>query len=160
MARAYIGLGGNVGDRAAALQHALAEFEQAHGIQSVRSSSFFETKPVGPIEQADFLNAVIEIETSLSPHELLALGQQIEQSCGRTRDVHWGPRTLDIDLLAFGQSKISTAELTLPHPEATKRAFVLAPWAELAPHFVIDGKSIAEHLEEVGCEGVRKFDCC
>ncbi|WP_309401062.1 2-amino-4-hydroxy-6-hydroxymethyldihydropteridine diphosphokinase [Cerasicoccus maritimus] len=159
MALAFIGLGSNLGDRAAALQFAVDAFRETKGVESVRCSTFYETTPVGPVPQGDFLNAVAAVETSLSPVTLLTLGQSIEQHAGRKRDIHWGPRTLDVDLLAYDRLKLSTKALTLPHPEAYHRAFVLAPWAELAPNFLLNGKAVAEWLAEVGNQGIRKFDC-
>ncbi len=156
MARAYIGLGSNLGDRGAQLDFALTQLSNATGVSSVRTSAYYETAPVGPIEQDDFLNAVAELETTLTPEELFSVLQNIEQLAGRTREVRWGPRTLDLDLLDYDGLAKQTATLTLPHPEAHRRAFVLAPWAELAPNHRLAGQSVTDWLANLGDTGVRR----
>nr|WP_234043846.1 2-amino-4-hydroxy-6-hydroxymethyldihydropteridine diphosphokinase [Cerasicoccus arenae] len=152
-------MGGNLGDRPANLRFAIQQLNASSSIQSLHSSSFYETSPIGPVAQEDFLNAVVEVETTLQPLALLELGLKIERTTGRDRSIRWGPRSLDVDLLAYDQCTLKTEALTLPHPEATKRAFVLVPWAELTPDFLLAGRSIADWLAEVGEQGVRKFDC-
>ncbi|WP_269538799.1 2-amino-4-hydroxy-6-hydroxymethyldihydropteridine diphosphokinase [Cerasicoccus fimbriatus] len=158
MARAFLGLGSNLGDRQATLLDAIQRLQQTDGIQDCRCSSFYETAPVGPVQQGDYLNAVVEIKTSLEPMELFQSCQRLEKQADRVREVRWGPRTLDIDILAFDDVSLNSPELTLPHAEACRRAFVLVPWAELAPDFMLLGKAVADWLQEVGHEGVRKFD--
>lgn len=155
MATAYIGLGSNLGDRAAQLDFAIAQLRTHPAIEALRCSAYYETAPVGPVQQGDFLNAVAEIETTLSPDELLELGQHIEREAGRTREIRWGPRTLDLDLLDYDQRSILSEKLTLPHPEAAKRAFVLVPWAELAPDCPLAGKTVSDWLGELDSSDIR-----
>lgn len=157
MTRAYLGLGSNLGDRAAALHTALDALRTTVGINALRASAFYETAPVGPIAQGDFLNAVAEIDTTLDPHALLLACQAIETAAGRERSVRWGPRTLDLDLLAHGNSVLAEPGLTLPHPEATRRAFVLVPWAELAPDFPLDGRPLRDWLAQTDSTGIRPW---
>lgn len=158
MARAFIGLGSNIGDRQAALDEALRQLKAIDGIKSVCCSNYYETAPVGGIQQGDFLNAVVAVETTLSPQVLLAHCQAIELRGGRQRVERWGPRTLDLDLLDYGQQVIQSDPLTLPHPEAAHRAFVLIPWAELDPEYLLAGKAIKQWLAEVGDAGVYRYE--
>jgi 2-amino-4-hydroxy-6-hydroxymethyldihydropteridine diphosphokinase len=145
----YIAMGSNVGDRAAALTHAVGEMKRA-GVRVLRQSSLYATQPVGGPPQAWFLNAVVEAETDLMPLQLLHALQKIERALGRRRIVASGPRTLDLDLLFYGESTIRSRELHVPHPRLTLRRFVLAPLAELAPalsHPQLH-KTVAELLAE------------
>ena len=130
--RAFLGLGTNLGDRLANLQLAVEQLAATPGIRFVRSSRIYETAPVGP-PQPDFLNAVVEVDTDLEPHDLLAAGAAVERELHRVRDVHWGPRTIDVDLLVFDERTIDTPDLVVPHPRMHERAFVLIPLAEIAP---------------------------
>jgi len=155
---AYLGIGSNLGDRLAQLRFAAGALENHAGVQAVRLSPIYQTAPVGPVEQDDFLNAVIEINASLAPEELLDVALNLENQTGRIRAERWGPRTLDIDLLAYDQLIQSTPRLTLPHPEAEKRAFVLVPWADLAPEFPLKGVAIRNWRQRIDDAGVRKFD--
>ena len=136
--KVVIALGSNLGDREDNLNTAIEELSAAISIQAV--SSFLETDPVGGIEQPDFLNAVLVAECSHPPVELLQLMLQIEARLGRVRDVRWGPRTLDLDLIVAGDEVMDTDELKLPHPLAHERAFVLIPWLEIDPEANIPGK--------------------
>ena len=138
--RAYLSLGSNVGDRRAHLAGALATLAAS---EPVRVSSVYVTEPVGGVAQDDFWNLVVELETSASPHELLARAQRAEADAGRTREVRWGPRTLDVDVLLVGDQVVDDEELTVPHPRLAERAFVLVPLAELAPELVADGQLAA-----------------
>ena len=131
---AYIALGTNMGDREAYLGLALEEIENAHGCSVVSVSSFINTTPYGVVEQDDFLNACAEVETLLTPHELLSLLQEIENKAGRERSVKWGPRTLDLDILLYDDDIISDSVLRVPHPEMHKRGFVLLSLCEIAPY--------------------------
>ena len=132
--QAWIGLGSNLGDRRAILDEALAALAALPGVDVVAVSSFHETRPVGgPPGQGAFLNAAAALETTLDPHRLLAELQRIEAGAGRVRVVRWGERTLDLDLLIFGDAILDTPSLTLPHPRLAFRRFVLAPLAEIAP---------------------------
>jgi 2-amino-4-hydroxy-6-hydroxymethyldihydropteridine diphosphokinase len=131
LTRAAVALGSNLGDRAATLESALAAVAQLGEVVAV--SVFHETAPVGGPEQGDFLNAVVVMETALGPEELLAGLQRIEDDHGRIRVERWGPRTLDLDLVAMDGVRRNTPELTIPHPRAVERRFVLAPLVEVWP---------------------------
>lgn len=159
MALAYIGLGSNVGNRDENLRQAVEMLNQEDGIEPTRVSSIYETTPVGYLNQRDFLNAVVEIETSLSPPELLAATKKIEEKQKRVREVHWGPRTIDLDILLYDDVELTEPHLNLPHPEVSKRAFVLVPLAELAPDKRLPGgESVRELLANLGeIEGVKPF---
>jgi dihydroneopterin aldolase/2-amino-4-hydroxy-6-hydroxymethyldihydropteridine diphosphokinase len=134
-----VSLGANLGDAAAALQDAVHALELHPRIDVLAGSPLYVTAPVGGVEQPDFHNAAVLVETSLPPRELLAVCQGIEVAAGRTREVRWGPRTLDLDLIAAHDARTGAAVthddaiLTLPHPRAAERAFVLAPWADIDP---------------------------
>lgn len=140
--RAVIGLGANLGDALGALQDAATSLDLHPRIRVVAGSAIYVTAPVGGIDQPDFHNAAVVVETTLSPHELLAVCQGIEVGAGRTREVRWGPRTLDLDLVSVrtdgGELRIDDPVLTLPHPRAGERSFVLAPWADVDPHADVD----------------------
>ena len=131
--RAYLGIGTNLGDRLAFLQGAVDGLAATPGIVVAGVSHVYETDPVGGPEQPDFLNAVVGVDTTLDPHELLAACQRLEQAAHRIRQEHWGPRTLDVDVLLFGQAQVDTPDLVVPHPRAAVRAFVLVPLADLDP---------------------------
>ena len=134
--RVFLGLGSNLGDRQKYLDTAIEELGKDMSVSVKKVSSFIETEPYGPVEQPDFLNGVVEIETTLEPEELLLIIHDIEQEAGRERIIHWGPRTLDIDILLFDDMVINTETLTIPHPEMHKREFVLKPLSEIAPYIV------------------------
>jgi 2-amino-4-hydroxy-6-hydroxymethyldihydropteridine diphosphokinase len=126
-----------------------------------RVSSFFCTEPVGYPDQEDFINAVVELETDLSPLALLAACHVVEDALGRSRLVHWGPRTIDLDILMYGDEIIDTAELSIPHPLMTSRGFVLVPLCEIAPQAVHPKslKSVDQLLRELqDHHWVRKCD--
>lgn len=132
--RAFLALGGNLGHPLTAFRAACRELEQHPRIDLVATSALYQTPAVGgPAGQPDYLNAVIELRTVLSPHELLAFCRELEEAAGRTRTVRWGARTLDLDLLFFDQQIFASPELTLPHPRLQERRFVLLPLADLAP---------------------------
>jgi len=143
---AYIGLGSNLGDKAGYLKKALELLDAAPGVRVKKVASFYRTEPLGVTGQDWFLNTVAEIETSLSPGDLLDLLLDLEARLGRVRTGRWGPRTLDLDLLLFGDEEIQSARLTVPHPRLAGRAFVLVPLAELAPDLVIPGHGPAAAL--------------
>lgn len=133
--KVYVALGSNIGDRKIHLLNAITKMKEIGQAISIKKvSSFHNTAPVGYINQPDFLNAVIEIETYLNPEDLLNCLQEIEDSEGRERTEHWGPRTLDLDILLFDDMIINTTRLKVPHPEMTKRDFVLTPLCEIAPY--------------------------
>ncbi len=148
----YLGLGSNLGDREAALRVAIHALD-AGGVRVLRRSSVYETDPIGLRDQPRFLNLVLEAETALSPDDLLALIQRIEASLGRTREVRWGPRTVDIDILLFGDAVIATPRLTVPHQEMRGRRFVLEPLAELRPDLKLPGgPTVTDALAALGSD--------
>lgn len=150
MARAYLGLGSNLGDRRENLRQAVDQLARVPGIVVRRRSSLYENPPVGYEAQPDFLNAVVEVETSLSPWALLEVLQAIETDLGRVRTLRWGPRTVDLDLLLYEGVRLDEERLTLPHPRLGERAFVLVPLAELAPDWPLpDGRTAGQAAEEV-----------
>jgi len=152
MAVGYLGLGSNVGDRWAHLRAAIAAL-RAHGVEVDAVSSAYETEPVGEIlDQPDFLNAAVRIRTELEPEELLDLCKAIEAESGRIfGGPRHGPRTLDVDLLLLGDVELVTDRLTLPHPQATSRRFVLAPLLELDPGLTLpDGTRLTDSLGALG----------
>lgn len=130
---AYIGLGSNLGNSVATLKNACLNIASHGAIQLLAVSPFYRSKPVGPQDQPDFTNAVIRIATNLSPEALLDVLQDIENQHGRVRTQHWGPRTLDLDILLYDQQCQHSNRLTIPHPELANRAFVLYPLRDVAP---------------------------
>ncbi|MBX3003698.1 MAG: 2-amino-4-hydroxy-6-hydroxymethyldihydropteridine diphosphokinase [Anaerolineales bacterium] len=157
----YLGLGSNRGERMANLEAALAALTPA--VRMVRRSTVYETEPWGYVEQARFLNMVVEAETELSPQELLAHIKHIEQQVGRVASFRYGPREIDIDILLYGDFQVDLGEaearLTIPHPRLAERAFVLVPLAELAPQLAVPGlaATVAELLAAQDASGVMQF---
>lgn len=138
--RAYIGIGSNLADPAARVQAAFGELERLPDSRLRARSSLYRSKPMGPIDQPDFINAVAAVDTRLSAADLLQALAQIETRQGRERGAErWGPRTLDLDLLLYGEHRITTPALTLPHPGMHKRDFVLVPLAEIAGDLEVPG---------------------
>jgi 2-amino-4-hydroxy-6-hydroxymethyldihydropteridine diphosphokinase len=150
MARAFVALGANLGDREATIRAALAELDAAAGVQVTRVSALRETEPVGYLEQPAFLNGAAELETSLPPRALLELLLAVERRFGREREgvPAQGPRTLDLDLLLVESAEIDEPGLTIPHPRLHERAFVLEPLAELDPSLEVPGKGEVQALLE------------
>lgn len=147
--RTMIGIGTNVGDRLATLEAAIWTLHETAGMRVVDVSGVWETAPWGGVDQARYLNAVVVVTTTLDPHELLADLQATEAAFGRdrTREQRWGPRTLDLDVLLYGDEVIDTPELVVPHPRMTERAFVLVPLLEVAPGLVLpDGTRLTRAL--------------
>lgn len=158
----YLSLGSNLGDRLNYLSKAVMALKEHPSIQMGEYSSLYETDPVGYTDQPAFLNMVVGGKTSLSPQELLLAVMEMEKELGRKREARWGPRTIDIDILAYGQTQIDEPNLQVPHPEMPERAFVLIPLAEIATHFPIPiGNQMVtpiELLEKVKDKsGVRKW---
>ncbi|MGI6119075.1 MAG: 2-amino-4-hydroxy-6-hydroxymethyldihydropteridine diphosphokinase [Desulfosporosinus sp.] len=142
--RAYLGLGSNSGDRSHYLREAVSALAGPL-IEIKAASHIYETEPWGLKDQPLYLNQVIEVETSLEPLELLRFCQEIERRLGRKHGVHWGPRTIDIDVLIYDNIVSKSEELILPHPYLEERAFVLTPLREIAPELVLpSGRSITE----------------
>ena len=144
MARAYLGLGSNLGDKPAMLREALRRLDEAAGVKVVACSGFYRTPPWGKTDQDWFVNACLRGTTRLSPERLLKRTQAIEIQIGRLPGVRWGPRVIDIDILYAGNAELKGDGLTLPHPEMLNRVFVLLPLAEIAPDRIIGGRSVAE----------------
>lgn len=142
---AVLALGANLGDREATLRQAALDLAAHPRITLTRASPVVRSKPVGgPAGQEDYLNAVVEVDTDLSPFGLLRVCQEIEQRHHRTRAQRWGPRTLDIDIIVFGGLRLDEPDLTVPHLRAATRAFVLVPWALMDPGATLEGRSVAE----------------
>ena len=139
MAISFLSLGSNLGERLDYLSQAVTALMNTPKIKVLKVSSVYQTKPVGGPKQEDYLNAVIKIETDLSPTQLLEVTQSIENNEGRVRDILWGPRTLDIDILTFDNLLSADEKLTLPHPRISERAFVLVPFFEIEPTATVTG---------------------
>ena len=158
--RAWVGLGGNVGEVSACFASALAMLAATAGVDVVRVSRCYRTPAWGVTDQPDFINAVAEFATTLAPLALLAALQATERAHGRdrAREQRWGPRTLDLDLLAMEGVVLDTPSLQLPHPRAAERAFVLVPWAEIAPGLDVPGvgriDALAAALDRSGVEAI------
>ncbi|HEB95851.1 MAG TPA: 2-amino-4-hydroxy-6-hydroxymethyldihydropteridine diphosphokinase [Sedimenticola thiotaurini] len=136
---AWVGLGSNLDRPRQQLERAFVGLARLPGTRLVARSPLYHSPPMGPPDQPDYVNAVAMLETGLDPHRLLAALQEIETAHGRRRERRWGPRTLDLDLLLYGDRVIRTPELTVPHPGLTRRAFVLYPLRDLAPDLMVPG---------------------
>ncbi len=149
--RSYIGVGSNMGDRERYIKGAVEALEAHPLIKVKRVSELIVTKPYGGVEQEDFLNGVLELETLLNPEELLETLQKIESAAGRKREIHWGPRTLDLDILFFDAFCYRSDTLVIPHPDLQNRRFVLEPLAAIAPYMChpLMGKTVAGLLKEL-----------
>ena len=145
----YLSVGSNLGDRAEYIRQAIEYVGASDKIQLKSVSSLYETPPWGNINQPSFLNGAFSLVSTISPQELLGLCQSVEQILGRVRHEHWGPRTIDIDLLYIDGMRLNTPELVLPHPYMLERAFVLVPLVEIAPDLLIDGLSVKQHLNKL-----------
>lgn len=154
---AYIGLGSNLREPLRQVQCGLQALARLPATRRLEHSAFYRSRPHGVVAQPDFVNAVAALETRLSPFALLCCLQEIERQQGRVRSaIRWGPRTLDLDLLLFGEIHIHSPDLTLPHPHLHRRSFVLYPLHEIAPRLVIPGKgAVAELLNNVSPEGLE-----
>jgi 2-amino-4-hydroxy-6-hydroxymethyldihydropteridine diphosphokinase len=153
-----IALGSNLGNSLAILEKALQCLEQFPQIHRLSVSSWYQTTPIGP-PQPDYLNGCAILETDLTPEQLLQTLLRIEQQAGRIRRERWGPRTLDLDLLFYGDLILKTDTLEIPHPRMTQRGFVLVPFAEIAPNWIhpVTKKAIVQLLDEVDCSGVNLY---
>ncbi len=159
MGNALIALGGNIGDVRATFPKAISNILGTAQATLLARSSDYRTPPWGEQAQDPFINACVEVETSLDPHALLFTLHKIEKRFGRDRakEQRWGPRTLDLDLLAYDDAVINQPDLTLPHPRLFERAFVLVPLAEIAPDRTIAGRSVAAALAQLSTEGIERL---
>ncbi|WP_424627048.1 2-amino-4-hydroxy-6-hydroxymethyldihydropteridine diphosphokinase [Bradyrhizobium sp. SYSU BS000235] len=159
MASVLIALGGNVGDVRATFRKAIANICGMAQAALVARSSDYITPPWGDEQQDRFINACIEIETALDPHALLFTMHKVEKKFGRDRanERHWGPRTLDLDMIAYDDVRIDKPDLTLPHPRLFERAFVLVPLAEIVPDRVIAGQTPRQALSRLAVEGIERL---
>ncbi|MBA3447204.1 MAG: 2-amino-4-hydroxy-6-hydroxymethyldihydropteridine diphosphokinase [Pseudaminobacter sp.] len=155
--RVYLSLGGNLGDPAKAMGAALRMLDADRATEIVAVSSLYRTPPWGKLDQPHFLNAAAEISTALSPRDLLDLCLESERKLKRVREERWGPRLVDIDILAFGDRAIHEAGLDVPHPRMLERAFVLVPLAEIAPDFVVRGVSVSDSLQDIDRAGIERL---
>ncbi len=154
---AWLGLGSNLGDREQYLANALDRLDNSAGIKVEKVSALYQTPPWGPVPQGDFLNACTELRTSLDPAGLLARCKELEQLSGRTDTVRWGPRTLDIDVLAMEEIELSAADIELPHPRIVERCFVLTPLNDIAAELVIKGNTVANWLAAADCSEIECY---
>jgi 2-amino-4-hydroxy-6-hydroxymethyldihydropteridine diphosphokinase len=159
MADALIALGGNVGDVRATLDRAVAMLCDGAAVRLLARSSDYRTPPWGVEDQPAFINACLRVATTLSPHELLARARRVETRLGRQRDAErrWGPRTIDVDLIAYDDVAVSDADLVLPHPRLFERAFVLVPLAEIAADRVIAGVAVCDALAHLDAGGIERL---
>jgi 2-amino-4-hydroxy-6-hydroxymethyldihydropteridine diphosphokinase len=160
MADALIGLGGNVGDVRATLALAIARFADGTDVTLAARSSDYTTPPWGVTDQPPFINCAIAVETRLAPQALLTRALEVERTLGRDRahEQRWGPRRIDIDLLAYGDVALDEPGLTLPHPRLFERAFVLVPLAEIVPDRLIGGVPVREALARIDASGVTRLE--
>ena len=160
MAEALIALGGNVGDARATLGKAVDLFCDGTGVRLLARSADYRTPPWGDENQPPFINLCIAVETRLTPQALLQRAQEVERSLGRdrTEERRWGPRTADLDILAYDDLTLQSPSLTLPHPRLFERAFVLAPLAEIAPDRMIAGTRVREALARLDTAGIEQLD--
>jgi 2-amino-4-hydroxy-6-hydroxymethyldihydropteridine diphosphokinase len=149
-----IGLGGNLGDPVKSIGQALEMISRNEDCRVEAVSSLWRTPPWGKTDQPDFINACAKVSTLLEPQAFLQFCLQTEKALKRVRNERWGPRSIDIDILFFGDRRIEEEGLVIPHPRIAERAFVLVPLAEIAPGLVLDGESIAERAGKIGREGM------
>jgi 2-amino-4-hydroxy-6-hydroxymethyldihydropteridine diphosphokinase len=155
--KAVVALGSNLGDRFDYLQKAVNEINSLTDIEISEISSVYETLPVGGPEQGNYLNAVVTLNTKFEAKELLLKLLLIELNLGRQREIAWGPRTIDLDLIWFEDQTINLENLALPHPRAHERCFVIKPWLEIEPKARIGNTEIREFLKNLDCSGVNLF---
>jgi len=157
--KVYLALGANIGDREGYLKRAVQEISLIRDSKLDAVSKIYETEPVGYIDQPKFLNMTVSVFTSLTPIDLLRQLQTIENHLGRLKDIHWGPRTIDIDILLFGSVEVHLPELDIPHPRMFERAFVLVPLRDIINEGKIDGTDIDELLNKCSDKtGVKLYE--
>jgi 2-amino-4-hydroxy-6-hydroxymethyldihydropteridine diphosphokinase len=159
LVRAYIGMGSNLADPASQMRRARAALAAVPEVQIRATSPVYRSPPMGPVDQPDYLNAVLAAQTGLAPLSLLDTLQAIERQQDRQRGRHWGPRTLDLDLLLYGEQVLITERLQVPHPGVHERAFVLYPLADIAPDLHVPGHGrVDELLKSVSAAGLQRLD--
>ncbi|MBI1194426.1 MAG: 2-amino-4-hydroxy-6-hydroxymethyldihydropteridine diphosphokinase [Gammaproteobacteria bacterium] len=157
--KAYVGLGSNLDDPEAQIRRGYAALARLRECRDPHASGLYLSRPFGGVEQPDYINAVASIETGLSPEVLLAALQDIERRQHRTREVHWGPRTLDLDILLYGDKIVNRPDLVIPHPGLAQRDFVLYPLCEIAPEIVIPGLGpVGDCLKSCANRGLERLD--
>jgi 2-amino-4-hydroxy-6-hydroxymethyldihydropteridine diphosphokinase len=159
MAKAFLGLGGNIGDTRATLDRAVTLLNDGTDVRLLARSSDYQTPPWGVENQAPFLNLCVAVETTLTPHQLLERVHEVEQELGRNRaaETRWGPRTCDIDILSYDDVALNEPDLVLPHPRMFERGFVLMPLAEIAPNAVIGGRRVKDALKTADTKGIVRL---
>lgn len=155
--KAIVALGSNLGDRFDYLQKALNEINEISDTEVLDISNVYETLPVGGPEQGNYLNAVISVKTDFSAEEFLLKLLLIELNLGRERTTNWGPRTIDLDLIWFDNQEVDSENLTLPHPRAHERCFVIKPWSDIDNESLLNGNKIKDLLQDLDCSGVNLF---
>lgn len=155
MARAYLGLGSNMGDKYENIHRAINMLREHGQIKVLKISSWYETEPVGYQDQDWFVNVVLQIDTSLEPYPLLEYCHWIEERLKRERKIRWGPRTIDVDILLYEDYVSNEEKLVLPHPRMTERAFVMVPLYEIAPDLKIKGEPIGQIVHRLKGEKIR-----
>ena len=157
MVKAFLSLGSNMGDRLEYLSKAIDKIAEIQGCNILNKSRVYETEPWGYENQEAFLNLCISIETSLSPYELLESLQTIELELDRVRKIHWGPRTIDIDILLFDDIICEDDKLTIPHPRMRERAFVLIPLYDIEKNLIIDGIKLEDLINKFDTRGIKEY---
>lgn len=155
MTQSFIALGSNMGDSVAHLNNAIIEINALENTAVTGKSNFYSSKPVGPQDQDDFVNAVIEVETELAALALLDQLQAIEKAHDKVKQYHWGPRTLDLDMLTYGNQSINNDRLTVPHPYMLERGFVLKPLSDIDSNIEFKGKCIQQWLALIDCSDLK-----
>ncbi|ACV39139.1 2-amino-4-hydroxy-6-hydroxymethyldihydropteridine diphosphokinase [Leptotrichia buccalis] len=156
--KVYLSLGSNIGNRQEYIESAIELVGKTEGIKILKKSGLYETSPVGYVEQDLFLNAVIKIETDFSAREILKIINKIENELDRKREIRWGPRTIDIDILIFSDKKINETDLIIPHKEMLNRLFVLVPLIEIYDGEYFEKEKIIERIEELVAVGNQKIE--
>ena len=158
--KAFVGLGSNLNQPITQIGNALASIASLSAVSNLKASSFYRNPPMGPPDQPDYVNAVVQMETGMTPGELLDRLLEIERVQGRVRsDQHWGPRVIDLDILLFGDLQLESKRLTIPHPGLSSRVFVLSPLYEIAPALVLpDGVRLVDLMVNVDAESLVRID--
>ena len=156
--KVYLSLGSNIGNRQEYIERAIELVGKTEGIKILKKSGLYETSPVGYVEQDLFLNAVIKIKTDFSEREILKIINKIENELDRKREIRWGPRTIDIDILIFSDKKINETDLIIPHKEMLNRLFVLVPLIEIYDGEYFEKEKIIERIEELVAVGNQKIE--